>query len=514
MTISPPSAENGYKLAIIDLGSNTTRMLVMHVTENGAYHLVEEDKGVVRLSAGEASGGDIKKPALLRAIGSMRLFKGICDYHRVTRTIAVATAAVREAGNREEFLRALHRETGIEFRVLSREEEPYFGYLGVINTMAFRDGLIMDLGGGSLEITAVKDRAMVHSTSIPYGALNLTEGFLGEDRPSDAKLKDLEGFLKQKFKEVDWLDNYINSPLVGIGGTIRTIARVHQRVTDYPFDELHNYPLLPPDIAGVYDLLKGMGLKERGDVPGLSRDRADIIVAGTAVVHALVKYLKVPLVRVSSSGLRDGVFFHEYLKEPVVPDIASFCITNISRLYSLDAVHAGRVWALAEKLFEGLRPLNGFTAEHKRILWAAASLHELGYYYDFSKRFNNTFYHIIDNTVYGFTHMENYKMALVAAHHGAGGIKARSTFLNVPLAKDEMKDVKRLSVILGLADAFDRSRRGLVTDIACRVSKSSVEIGPIFQGEISIEAISAGEMSGYFKKAFDRDLVITIWTGD
>ena len=136
----------------------------------------------------------------------MKLFKGVCDNHNVTKVIAVATAAVREASNQKEFLDFLASDAGIAFKVLSRQEEPYYGYLGVINTMDLRDGLIMDLGGGSTEITLVRDRKMVNSTSIPYGALNLTEKFLDPDKPKDSQLKDLEAFMRQKLSEIPWLD--------------------------------------------------------------------------------------------------------------------------------------------------------------------------------------------------------------------------------------------------------------------------------------------------------------------
>lgn len=509
MTISPEVPENGgYKLAIIDLGSNTTRMLIIEVTGNGAYHLVEEDKFLVRLSQGEGEDGDIKTPALMRAIDAMRLFKGMCDYHGVSRTIAVATAAVREARNQEMFLRKLREETGISFRVLSREEEPYYGYLGVVNTMPLKDGLIMDLGGGSMELTAIKDRTIVHSTSIPHGALSLTEKFNNGDKPSENKIKELEAFFKQQLRDVNWLEQYKGSPLFGIGGTVRSIARVDQRLNSYPFDELHNYAMMPQAVNSVYNLIKGMSSKDLADIPGISKDRADIIVAGTSVVNTVLKYLDVPELRVSFSGLRDGVFFHEFLKPPVVPDITAFSIDNISRLYGIDKPHAGQVCSLADCLFEGLKTLNGFNAGHKRILRTAALLHELGYYYDYSKRFNNTFYNIIDNPVYGFTHHDNYKMALVASHHGAGGIKSRSTFLNVQMGKDELKDVKRLSVILALADAFDRSRRRRVETINCILSKSSAVLKPQHRDDITIEAASAEELSGSFKKAFDRELLI------
>jgi exopolyphosphatase/guanosine-5'-triphosphate,3'-diphosphate pyrophosphatase len=496
------------KQAIIDLGSNTTRMLIIEVTDRGAYHLVEEDKGVVRLSEDTMPDGIIKDQAFKRTVKAMKLFRGMCNYHEVSRITAVATAAVREAMNQEEFLGRLTEETGIAFRVLSREEEPYFGYLGVINTMDLKNGLIMDLGGGSMEITAVKDRKLVRSTSIPYGALTLTEKFLDPDKPSDSELKDLEAFVREKLNEIPWLSAYTENQLIGIGGTIRTIARMDQRMSGYPFDELHNYFMSPSDVSIIYSKIRSMDMEDRKKIPGLSRDRADIIVAGTAAINTLARYLKVPYIRVSSSGLRDGLFFKDYLKSPIVDDITEFGLKNIANLYRVDMPHTLNVAQLARSLLLGLKKEFRLDERDGRVLYAASMLHELGDYYDFGKRHNNTFYNIVDNAIFGFTHMDNYRTALVAGRFGSGGIKGRSTFLNVRLDKEDVRTIKKLSVILGLADAFDRSRRKLVTSLDCRIVKDAVIIKPMYTGDISVELTTAAEINGYFKKAFDMDLII------
>lgn len=491
------------KQAIIDLGSNTTRMLIIETTRSGAYHLIEDDKGVIRLSEDTVPGGEIKPAALRRAVDAIRLFKGICDYHRVSKITAVATAAVRESSNRDEFLDTMFAETGIRFRVLSREEESYYGYLGVVNTTDLEDGLIMDVGGGSMELTVVEGRKLVESTSIPWGALNLSVRFLDRGRPTRSQLEDLEGFVKGQLQAVPWIEARKGSQIFGIGGTVRTIARMSQRLGYYPFDELHNYSMAPADVARVYDRLSGTTLDERRDMPGLSRERADIIIGGVAAVNTIIRTLKVSQVRVSSAGLRDGIFFKNFLKEPVATDVTAFSVENLSRLFQVDALHAKRVTELSIELFDQLQPVHGLKADDRRVLQAAARLHELGYYFDYSKRFNNTFYHILDNNIFGFNHLDNYRSALVAACFGAGGIKNRSILQNVALDKDTVRNVKKMSVLLSIADGFDRGRRGKVTSLECHVNKNSVEVRPVHQGDITIELITIRDLVPYFKKAFD-----------
>lgn len=495
-----------HKQAIIDLGSNTTRMLIIEVLDSGAYHLVEEDKAVIRLSEG-MKDGEIRPKAVSRAVKAARLFKGICDYHKVKKITSVATAAVRESVNRDDVIATLKRETGIEFRVLSRDEEAYYGYLGVINSMDVNDCLTLDLGGGSMEISAVRGRKLVDTVSIPCGAVNITERFFKKDKAGAQDIKAMDSYLKEWLKEVKWLKDRAGSPLIGIGGTVRTIARVDQRLKNYPFDELHNYHLSSTDIGSIFNRLKGMTVDERKDVPGVSRDRADIIVGGVAAVNTLVRYLKVPLIRVSSCGLRDGLFFSEYLGKPVTADITRFSVDNLSGLYRVDKAHAKIVAKLADSLFDELSPLHGLKEPDRRLLWLSASLHELGYYYDYGKRFNNTFYGIIDNTIFGLTHVETYKVALIASMYGAGGLKSRSAFLNGSLGKDDTKAVRRLGVILGIADGLDRSRGGNVSSIQCDIGKDKVTLTPVHKNDIDIEMLTVEDMSQYFKKAFDRELV-------
>ncbi|MCD1293616.1 hypothetical protein CUJ83_01210 [Methanocella sp. CWC-04] len=496
------------KQAIIDLGSNTTRMLIVEVLDSGAYRLVEESKENIRLAENLMPDGIIKPAAINRAVKAVKIFKNICEYQNVDRIIAMATAAVRESNNQSYVLDMIKAETGIEFKVLSRQEESYMGYLGVINTIDIKNGIILDLGGGSMEITAIRDRRPVEFTSLPFGALTLTERFLDINKPSDSQFNDLSSFLMNNFRHVPWLNSYTGYELVGVGGTVRTIAKIHQRAIDYPFDDLHNYVISPQEISVIFTRLKKTGLNERMDVPGLSRDRADIIMGGICAINTLIRYLKVSSVRVSSHGLRDGIFFNHFLKEPVVNDVTEFSVDNLSKLYGLDRAHSQRVYGLSKSVFENLKPVHDLPESCLKILWAASMLHASGYYYDFQNRFNNTFYNIRNSRIFGFSHMDTYKTALVAAYYGAGGVKNRSAVLDMILNKDENKALKKLGVILALSDSLDRSKRGRVTGVNFETSRNKVTMEPIFSGDISVELDTASNVIPYFKKAFECELII------
>ncbi len=497
----------GEKRAIIDLGSNTTRMIVIEVLDNGGYRLVEDAKATVRLAEHMAPDNTIKLPALERAADAMKLFRSIIDYQGVSQITACATAAVRDAANQAEFLDTLERRSGICFKVLTREEEAYFGYLGVVNSTDIRDGILIDLGGGSMEITGLRDRKIVESVSLSFGSLSLTERFLSHDPPSELQLNTLEDFVKLKFKSVTWLEAWQGSEVIGIGGTSRTIARVHQRLVNYPFDELHNYAMSPDEIAFLYHNLKTGGLEDRRSVPGLSRDRADIIVGGMAAVVTLLRLLKSPRVRVSSYGLRDGLFFNSFLKPPLVDSVLSFSIRNTQKLYRLDEVHSGWVADLAVSLFDSLREVHKLGSDYRQLLWVAANLHESGYFYDYHNRFNNTFYNIMNDTIFGLSQHEVLKVGLIAAFFGAGGIKGRDGLVST-LGKDEVKALRKMGVLLALADAFDRRRNGNVLYLDCGVDKTAVTIRPACKSDGWMECQSAESIAPHFDKVFDLKLAI------
>jgi len=495
------------KHAIIDLGSNTTRMIIIEVLDNGGYRLAEDARATVRLAEHMSPDNTIKPSALDRAADAMRLFSSITDYHHVTGITACATAAIRDATNRQEILGTLEERSGIKFKVLTREEEAYFGYLGVVNSTDFRDGIVIDLGGGSMEITGIRDRKIVESVSLPLGSLSLTERFIPSEKPSDSQLDALEDYAKHTLKSLSWLQSWEGSEVVGIGGTSRTIAKVHQRLVNYPFDELHNYAMSPDEVAFIYNNLKSSKPDDRHNVPGLTRDRADIIVGGMAAIVAILKLLKTPRMRVSAYGLRDGIFFSTFLQPPIVENVLAFNVDNKVKVYGLDNVHSGQVADLAISLFDVLQGVHRLGSDSRQILWTAARLHESGYFYDYHNRYNNTFYNIMNDTIFGLTQLETYKVGLVAAFYGAGGIKGRNGLVSM-LGKDEAKALRKLGVLLALADAFDRRRIGRVLQLDCDIDKNTVMIRPLCRDDCWIERRSAESVGPYFEKSFDLMLAI------
>jgi exopolyphosphatase/guanosine-5'-triphosphate,3'-diphosphate pyrophosphatase len=213
------------RVGIIDLGSNSARLMVAHYAPGEAYRITDELSRRVRLSEGMAQDGRLRGPAILRALQAVRLFKSFCDANGVKRIVPVATAAVRDASNRADFLRQLRAATGLRFRVLDGHEEAYYGTLGVVNGLGLRGGLVMDVGGGSAEFSHVERSRFKRGETTPLGAVRLTELFLDDgDHVRPAAIDRLNAYVNEALDRFEWLHLGPDEAFVGVGGTARARA--------------------------------------------------------------------------------------------------------------------------------------------------------------------------------------------------------------------------------------------------------------------------------------------------
>src|SRR5690349_613453 len=229
------------RIGIIDLGSNTTRLVVMGYTPHHSFKLLDEVRETVRLAEGIGADGYLRPAPIERGIEAMKLFHSFCRSTGVTKILPVATSAVRDATNQAEFLGRVARESGLKLRVLTAEEEAYYGYLGAVNALNLSDAFLVDIGGGSAEVTMIRGRGFKRSLSQPAGVLRFTERYVRTDPISSRDFRALQEAAAASFADVDWLHDTSGTTLAGIGGTIRTLAEVDQKINGYPLDRVHGY---------------------------------------------------------------------------------------------------------------------------------------------------------------------------------------------------------------------------------------------------------------------------------
>lgn len=503
------------RIGVIDLGSNTTRLIVMGYTPHHSFRLLDEVRESVRLAEGVGEDGRLQPAPMERGVATMRLFHNLCKSSGVQTIVPVATSAVREATNQAEFLGRVEREAGLKFRVLSAEEEAYYGYLGVVNTLDLSDFYLIDIGGGSTQVTMVRGRGMVRAFSRPVGVVRFADRYMRSDPVSGKEFKALEAGAAEAFVGLDWLRSGAEDTargramLAGIGGTIRALAEIDMKTRAYPMDRVHGYTFSRAQLEVLVERLRGMTLRQREDLPGVSKDRADLILPGAVILRQLMNQGGFDEITVSGQGLREGLFYESFLVDetpPLFADIRGFSVQNVARTYSYEALHAAKVRELALSMFDQLRPLHGYGDWERALLGYAATLHDIGLavsYYDHHK---HGAYLIINAALQGFTHREVALMALLVRYHRKGDPSVE-TFRDVLAPGDEQR-LARLAALLRLAEYLERRKSQVIQGLTVEIGEH-VRMTTRAVGDATVEIWDANRGSGLFRKAFGREVEIT-----
>lgn len=304
-------------LVVIDLGSNSVRMQISQIDDYGGYTVIGYFREYVRLSENMGKEMTLKEEPMNRTIQALKDFKTRYTQYDNVVVKAVATAAVRGAKNQAEFLKRVKDEVGLDLQVISGSTEAYLDYIGVVNTLPVRNGIIMDCGGASTELIWVQNGACKERVSIPIGSVVLSQNYNLADTISASDLYSAMNAAGQKISTVRWLGQVHNLPLIALGGSNRTIAKIHRREVTDEVDELpdiHGMHLPPHYIFNLVGKLIAMNKDERMKIPGLAKNRADVIVGGLIPISLVLRNLQISEVIFSNCGLRDGILF-EYLRQ-------------------------------------------------------------------------------------------------------------------------------------------------------------------------------------------------------
>ncbi|AVK64599.1 exopolyphosphatase [Lactobacillus sp. CBA3606] len=298
--------------AVIDLGSNSCRMTITQIQADGSYAVTHRLKEMVRLSENEdvTAVPTLQPAAIDRTIAALKTFKTVYDELPNLTLKAVATAATRKASNQKKFLKQVKTELGLDIEVIPGNTEAYYDYLGVVNTLPSTNCVMMDTGGGSCEIVLIVNGQAKQLISLPIGAVSLSEKFaLADQIPANQLFKAMT-FVDKLFNSVWWLRNGLNLPLVCLGGSNRTIAKINRHQSDFlNFEAIHGYRLKDIDIYHTFDEILAQDATGRAKIPGLAKDRADIIVGGMIPAITLMRFLDADRMTFSQNGLREGILF-------------------------------------------------------------------------------------------------------------------------------------------------------------------------------------------------------------
>ncbi|MGQ9909488.1 MAG: Ppx/GppA phosphatase family protein [Candidatus Flexifilum sp.] len=497
------------RMAIIDMGSNSWRLIVVESIPGLWFKVVDEVRESVRISEGMAEIDVLRPAAMDRGVRAAQVYAAFCRAQGITDIVCAGTSAIRDARNQRRFIERLERETGLRVRVLSGEEEAYYGYLAAVNSTTLTDGFVIDLGGGSFQITRVENRRSVQTVSFPLGAVRVTERFLTSDPVTGREQAALSAHLRTTFATIPWFRREPGQRLIGEGGGLRLIGRLLQKRAQYPLDILHGYEMTLAQVASVRDELARLPIAARRRLPGMKADRADISLGGAIVVHEAMRAAGFDHLEICSQGLREGLFYAHYLTgdPPWFDDVRRAAVINLCHLYRFQEAHTHQIVHLTLSMFDQIPPQRMLCGPAERdLLWAACMLHDIGMAIDYHDHHKHGAYLLLNSGLPGYTHREIALIALLIRYHRKGQPSADEL---APLLLDgDEGRLLQMCALLRLAEQLDRSRDGAVRRLILRPLGDRIVMEAHVSGEEAVPLWAVEQHREIFEAAFGVTLEI------
>ncbi len=502
------------KIAIIDLGSNSARLVLVDILKGGYFQVVDDIKETVRLAQDMEVDRCLQPARIDQTKKTLIMFRRLCDANNVSHIYAYATAAVRKAKNQRSFLDEIHAYTGIDLKVLTNEEEAQLVYQGVINSMDIPRGLIMDIGGGSTQLIYYNRKSILNTVTLPFGSVVLTDMVKQEGLSPQEKSQMIEKYVREKLEKLDWLKDIMpDTKLIGVGGSFRNIGKISRMLKKYPLSMAHNYVVGKSEFNSIYTNIRSLELDKTMKIKGLSSVRADIFPAALAAISEVIKAINAEEIVISGSGLREGAMFKYAVpstNEKPISDVLGHSIYSLLNFFGENIQHAEQVYNLSIQLFKQLKVLHKLPRAYVKVLRTAAMLHDTGNrikYYDHHK---HSSYVILNSNLYGISHKDLVMAAFVASMHRKGDINTVE-FMRYKdmLTEEDFDAILKLGVIVRIAESFDRSMSSVIKNIDCDVLGDSVIMKTDSEGhDCSLEIKDAMTAVQDFRRAYKKNLQI------
>jgi len=514
---TPSSAQP--RLAAIDVGTNTIRLTVAEVQDDGTYRILDEEREMVRLGEKLDRTGRLSDAAIERGVAAIGKMKAIADGFKITGLRAIATSAVREATNGRSFIREVSREHKVRIDVISGEEEAQLAFRTASRHFDFqgRSTAVVDIGGGSVEVILSAGTAIDHVYSLPLGAVRVTERLVRSDPLRSKHWKRMKEEIDRGIRTIIRQPAHRAQLMIGSGGTFTSLAHMAKWQREGRHGSVQGYVLTPAEIIHLLGRLRETPLEARRQIPGLSSDRADIIVAGASVIARLIRGLDTQQIMVNERGIRDGLLLNMISELPgrspssqlPLPGNRIEWARHFARKAHSNERHCEQVAELALQIFDGLSHRFGLPVSSRDVLQAAAILHDVGYLISHSKHHKHGYHLIMHGDLPGFTPHEVELIANVVRYHRRAFPKQRHANLAY-ITKTDRKLIARLSGILRIADGLDRTHSQSVTGLKVRALRGRLRMTLQASASPQIERADAERKSDLFRKAFKTDVEL-VW---
>jgi exopolyphosphatase/guanosine-5'-triphosphate,3'-diphosphate pyrophosphatase len=505
------------RLAAIDIGTNSVHMIVVRVRPDFSFEVVDREKEMVRLGAGGLDGKKLTPEAMTAALQALKKFARLAQSHQVDEILAVATSATREAENGGAFLRAIERRTGIRARIITGTEEARLIHLAAaygVDTP--KPAVVIDIGGGSVEITLGGKTDVAFARSFKIGVIRLTERFVDSDPISSRDERKMTKFIREQVDR--YLEHIVEQGydrVIGTSGTILSLGTVATAIdrSSVP-QEVRNLRVPAKSLRKLRKTVVEMDLEERMHLPGLDPRRADLMVAGAVLLDTLLKDLGTEEITLCDLALREGVlldYIHQHRKHIArvdrYPDVRRRSVIELAERCAWEADHSRQVAAIALTLFDSTRRIHDLGDREREWLEFAGFLHDIGNHISYEKHHRHSYYLIKHGDLRGFEPEEIDVIALLTRYHRRATPKPEHIGFE-HLGKKERLAVTVLAAFLRLAETLDRSRHGVVRGLQVRERLGELRINVQAVGDAELEVWAAHKQAKALEEALERKVRI------
>ncbi len=504
---------------MIDLGSNSFRLVVFTWSGEGRgawWKRTDEIHEAVRVGAGLDASGELGDEPMERALRMLELYAHFCRATGITDVRAVATSAIRDASNQAAFLEAARRRTWLEIEVLEREAEARYGYLAAVNSTTLADGVALDIGGGSLQLSRVESRMATEARSWRMGAVRMTERFLEGKTTSPKQARALRGHVEKKLGgRADWLPGAgaHGGRLVGVGGAVRNLAAAAQAAADMPgLGGVQGVSVTRKQLGALIEAMMELPAAERGSIKGIKPGRQDVILAAALVIDTVMAVGEFDAIEATEAGLREGVFFETLLAgtdPPLFDDVRRASVHNLAAQYHPEFDHTEHVATLTTAMWDALAEagLHDGDPVERDLLWAAALLHDIGTAVDYDDHHKHSRYLILSAGLPGFSARETALVAQLARYHRKGTPSLGD--LEPLVAKGDEDLLRRGAALLRLSEQLERARDQTVGEAVLTVAGGTAALRLSADEDVTLAQWMAERQTELFERAFGVPLRIS-----
>ena len=499
--------------AAVDIGSNSVRLKISRLV---SHRLVEihEDREVTRLGESVFRSGFLSPEAIALTVKVLRRFHRAAQKAGADSVRVVATSALRDARNSRAFLEWVRSATGWGVEIISGLEEARLIHLGLTSSSRVNTSptLMIDLGGGSCELTISNKGHIRETVSLPLGAVRLTNDFLHHDPPRKSEMRQLRGLIAREAGRISGrITGLKPKAVIATSGTAEALAKVSHAM--YQTKSQRTMTVNRLQMRRIAKMLARLSLDERRKVPGIGLRRAEIVIAGAAVYSELMERYKLLGFRFSPLGLRDGLlaqmaadYDHATRSGRQIESERRDSVLSAVEHYHVDLQHAARVRDTAMHLFSDLRSVHRLPPEYKEWLAAAAMLCEVGDFVNRTGRHRHTYYIISHSEILGYTLHQRKVIAAIARYLGKSRPSAEDGPIKM-LPPSDQKQIAKASLLLRLASALNLGRSGALKTSRVKIHEGAVDLVlvPKHPMSVDLELWAVEKEKPYFREVFGCD---------